>query len=103
MPSRAFGPAFARRHLHHRRNPTMSWRKGKMPMPVRVKKLIGTVLLVLLVAVYALVATIVAVAQLSQSGPLVHLAYFFLTGFLWVLPAMLIVNWMVKPPRGKAG
>lgn len=72
-------------------------------MPVRVKKLIGTVLLVLLVAVYALVATIVAVAQLSQSGPLVHLAYFFFTGLLWVLPAMLIVNWMVKPPRRKVG
>ena len=72
-------------------------------MPVRVKKLIGTVLLVLLVAVYALVATIVAVAQLSQSGPLVHLAYFLFTGLLWVLPAMLIVNWMIRPPRRKAG
>ena len=52
-------------------------------MPVRLKKLIGTVLLVLLVAVYAIVATIVAVAQLAESGPLVHLAYFFLTGLLW--------------------
>ena len=72
-------------------------------MPVRLKKLIGTVLLVLLVAVYAIVATIVAVAHLAESGPLAHLAYFFLTGFLWVLPAMLIIKWMVKPPREKAG
>ena len=72
-------------------------------MPVRVKKLIGTVLLVLLVAVYALVATMVAVAQLAESGPLVHLAYFFVTGLLWVLPAMLIIRWMIKPPRRKAG
>lgn len=72
-------------------------------MPVRVKKLIGTVLLVILVAVYALVATIVAVAQLAESGPLVHLAYFFFTGLLWVLPAMLIIRWMVAPPRGRAG
>lgn len=68
-------------------------------MPVRLKKLIGTVLLVLLVALYAIVATIVAVAQLAESGPVVHLAYFFLTGLLWVLPAMLIIKWMVKPPR----
>lgn len=68
-------------------------------MPVRLKKLIGTVLLVALVVVYALVATIVAVAQLAESGPLVHLAYFLLTGMLWVLPAMLIIKWMVKPPR----
>ena len=68
-------------------------------MPVRVKKLIGTILLVLLVAIYAVVATIVAVAQLAESGPLVHLAYFFVTGFLWVLPAMLIIKWMTVPPK----
>lgn len=71
-------------------------------MPVRVKKLIGTVLLVLLVAIYALVATIVAVAQLAESGPLVHLAYFFFTGILWVVPAMGIIKWMVTPPRWSA-
>jgi hypothetical protein len=76
--------------------------KGNDDMPVRVKKLIGPVLLVLLVAVYAVVATIVAVAQFSQSGPLVHLAYFFVSGLLWVLPAMLIVRWMILPPRRKA-
>ncbi|MBE1203517.1 DUF2842 domain-containing protein [Aminobacter carboxidus] len=68
-------------------------------MPVRVKKLIGTVLLVLLVIVYALIATMVAVAQLSQSGPVVHLLFFFLSGLLWILPAMLIIKWMVKPSR----
>ncbi|MEO5324326.1 DUF2842 domain-containing protein [Mesorhizobium sp. CC13] len=66
-------------------------------MPVRVKKLIGTVLLVLLVVIYALVATMVAVAQLAQSGALVHLVFFFLSGLLWVLPAMWIIKWMVKP------
>lgn len=71
-------------------------------MPVRVKKLIGTVLLVALVLVYALVATIVAMAQFAESGPLVHLAYFFFSGLLWVLPAMLIVKWMITPPRDRA-
>jgi hypothetical protein len=68
-------------------------------MPVRLKKLIGTVLLVALVIVYALVATIVAVAQLSESGPLVHLAFFLIGGFVWVLPAMLIIKWMAGPPQ----
>lgn len=72
-------------------------------MPVRLKKLIGTVLLVTLVCVYAVLATIVAVAQLSESGPLVHLAYFLLSGLLWVLPAMLIIKWMNRPPRSTAG
>lgn len=72
-------------------------------MPVRLKSLIGTILLVLLVVIYALVATIVAVAQLAGSGPLVHLAYFFVTGLLWVLPAMLIIKWALKPPPSSAG
>jgi hypothetical protein len=68
-------------------------------MPLRLKKLIGTILLILLVIVYALVATMVAVAQLSQSGPLAHLAFFLLTGLLWILPAMAIIKWMILPPK----
>ncbi|MCB1424196.1 MAG: DUF2842 domain-containing protein [Zhengella sp.] len=68
-------------------------------MPVRLKKLVGTVLLVLLVIIYALVATTVAVARLGESGPLVHLAYFLFTGMLWVVPAMFIISWMNRPPR----
>lgn len=71
-------------------------------MPMRLKKLIGTVLLVALVIVYAIVATIVAVAQLSQSGPLVHLAFFLFSGLLWVLPAMGIIKWLIIEPRPKA-
>lgn len=69
-------------------------------MPVRLKKLIGTVLLIVLVVVYALVATLIAVAQLSQSGPLVHLAFFLFSGLLWILPAMAIIKWMILPPKG---
>jgi hypothetical protein len=68
-------------------------------MPVRLKKLIGTFLLVALVIVYALVATIVAVAQLAESGPLVHFLYFLLGGLVWILPAMVIIKWMATPPR----
>ena len=71
-------------------------------MPIRLKKLIGTILLVALVIVYALVATMVAVAQLSESGPLVHLAFFLFSGILWILPAMGIIKWLILPPRPKS-
>ena len=71
-------------------------------MPVRLKKLIGTVLLIVLVVTYALVATLVAVAQFSQSGPLTHLAFFFVSGLLWILPAMGIIKWMLSVPREAA-
>lgn len=68
-------------------------------MPIRLKKLIGAFMLVLLVIVYAVVATMVAVAQLSQSGPVVHLAFFFFSGLLWILPAMVIIKWMMIGPE----
>jgi hypothetical protein len=70
-------------------------------MPIRLKKLIGTILLVLLVVVYAVVATVVAVAQFSESGPLVHLTFFVVSGLLWILPAMGIIKWLIIEPRPK--
>lgn len=70
-------------------------------MPIRLKKLIGTLLLITLVIIYALVATTVAVAQLSESGPLAHLAFFLLSGLLWILPAMGIIKWMMLGPKIK--
>lgn len=70
-------------------------------MPVRLKKLIGTVILVVLVIVYALSASAVAVARLGDAGPVLHLIYFFVTGILWIVPAMFVIRWMIKPSRGR--
>jgi len=78
-----------------------NWEKENCTMPVRLKKLIGTFLLVSLVIVYAVFATIIAVAHLAESSAWVHLLYFFATGILWVLPAMGIIWWMAQPPRKK--
>lgn len=69
-------------------------------MPLRLRKLIGTILILLLVIVYALAATTFASLLLGASPWWVHLLYFLLTGLLWILPAMLIIKWMEKPsPR----
>ena len=70
-------------------------------MPARLKKFIGTILLILLVITYALVATTIAVARLAETGTLAHLAYFFFSGLLWVLPAMWLIKWMAGPPQAK--
>ena len=66
-------------------------------MPVRLRKFIGTVLIVILVIVYALAATTFASLLLGTSPWWVHLLYFTLTGLLWILPAMLIIKWMAGP------
>jgi hypothetical protein len=69
-------------------------------MPVRLRKLIGTLLIIVLVIVYAMVATTIAASTLAQSAWYVHFAYFLLSGLIWILPAMLIIKWMEGPrPR----
>ncbi|WP_309086567.1 DUF2842 domain-containing protein [Chelativorans sp.] len=70
-------------------------------MPIRLRKFIGMVLLVLLVVVYAVVSTAVAVAQLADKSALVHLAFYLFSGLFWILPAMLLVKWMEGKPRQK--
>lgn len=70
-------------------------------MHPRIRKLIGTVLLVLIVCVYALLATMIAVAQLAESHWSIHLLYFALTGLLWIVPAMFIIKWMEGPVKKK--
>lgn len=70
-------------------------------MPLRLKKLIGMILLVTLVIVYALFAMTVAVTRLAESGAAAHLLFFILSGLAWVLPAMLIVKWMAGPRPAK--
>jgi hypothetical protein len=66
-------------------------------MPVRVRKFIGTILLIVLVLGYAFIATTVAVNALGASPWYVHLAYFFFSGLLWILPAMVLIKWMIGP------
>ena len=65
-------------------------------MSPSMRKLVGTVLIVVLVIVYALVATTIASVKLADSAWWVHLIYFFFTGLLWVLPAMWLISWMSK-------
>jgi hypothetical protein len=65
-------------------------------MPKTLRKLIGTVSIVVLVLLYALLATVIASATLGSAHWTIHFLYFLFTGLLWVLPAMWIIKWMHK-------
>ncbi|MDQ0454052.1 DUF2842 domain-containing protein [Rhizobium paknamense] len=66
-------------------------------MPVRLRKFIGTFLIVALVILYALIATTIATLALAQSPWWVHLLYFLGSGVFWVVPAMFLIKWMAGP------
>ncbi|TWF56692.1 DUF2842 domain-containing protein [Neorhizobium alkalisoli] len=64
-----------------------------------VKSFIGTILIIVLVIVYALAATTIASLLLGTAPWWVHFLYFLISGLLWILPAMLIIKWMAGGRR----
>ncbi len=67
----------------------------------KLRSFIGTILIILIVSVYALLATTIATAPLATAPWWAHLLYFLLTGLLWVIPAMLVIKWMAGPFKKK--
>ena len=66
-------------------------------MPIRLRKLIGAVLLILLVAVWALLAAAFAQMPLVAESRILAAVYYVVVGVGWVLPAMPLVRWMSRP------
>lgn len=68
-------------------------------MPDRLRKLIGTIVLVIFVSVYALTAMTVAAAKLPGTSRLTQLVFYAVAGLAWVIPAAALIAWMQKPRR----
>ena len=66
-------------------------------MTVRTRKLIGAVLLLALIVVYALAAMLAAVVLQVRATPVVELAFYIVAGLAWVVPAGLLIRWMARP------
>jgi hypothetical protein len=65
-------------------------------MSIRTRKLIGTVALLLLVCIWALLAMALAQSVLTDINGLVAAIYYVVAGLGWVLPAMPLISWMAK-------
>ena len=63
-------------------------------MTPRVKKFIGTLLLLLFVAFYAFAMMLVAGAVLPHGNKVLELGFYAVAGLLWVVPAGLLISWM---------
>jgi Protein of unknown function (DUF2842) len=69
-------------------------------MPLRLRKFIGAVALFILVVVWALVAMALAQMPAIRDNAIASVAYYVIAGLGWCLPAIPIVTWMSKQPRG---
>ena len=66
-------------------------------MPARTRKLIGTIVLLLFLAVYATVAAVIGSGRIALAPTWVQFAFFLTTGLAWVIPAGLLIGWMQRP------
>jgi hypothetical protein len=71
-------------------------------MSIRIRKLIGTVALFVLVSVWALLAMALAQSALTDTNYWVAALYYAVAGLGWVLPAMPLIRWMLRPDRRRA-
>jgi Protein of unknown function (DUF2842) len=66
-------------------------------MRMRTRKLVGTVLMILLVLVYFAIAVEITTSWLATAHYAVQLLGYLVAGFLWIIPAGAIIKWMSKP------
>ena len=66
-------------------------------MTQRTRKAIGTLLTVLFLVVYALVAMAIGGNYAVGRGTAMELTYFVGAGVLWLPVVMVIIRWMSKP------
>jgi hypothetical protein len=71
-------------------------------MRPRIRKLIGAVALLIFIPAWAVVTVAVAVARLPGASILGHTLFFAVAGLLWVIPAGLVIRWMLGPREGDA-
>lgn len=69
-------------------------------MSARARKLIGGVVMIVFVAVYALIAMALAQSRpLQEAPPLAQTLGYIVLGLAWTLPLMPLIKWMERPDR----
>jgi hypothetical protein len=63
-------------------------------MPVRLKRLIGTIIIVVFVVFYALTASLAGDVIVKHQPIWLQLIYFAIAGLLWIFPVGALIYWM---------
>ena len=68
-------------------------------MSIRLRKFIGTIVLLMLVLSWSMIAMAIAQFPAIKANGLIEGLYYVVAGIGWVLPAMLLIRWMLRPGR----
>jgi len=66
-------------------------------MRIRTRKFVGTVTLILFIAIYSLVVMAFAASRVVGLSYFVEVAFFLVAGLAWIIPAGLLIRWMQRP------
>ena len=66
-------------------------------MTIRTRKFLGAIALILLAAVWSLLGMVLAQLPVIANSGWLQAGYYVVVGIGWVLPAMPIVSWMLRP------
>jgi Protein of unknown function (DUF2842) len=66
-------------------------------MSIRLRKLVGAIMLIVLVVTWALLAMALAQSPLVKANGAIEVIYYVVAGLGWVLPAMPLIRWMSRP------
>ncbi|MBP0582966.1 DUF2842 domain-containing protein [Labrys sp. LIt4] len=62
-----------------------------------LRKLVGSLAMLVLVVVYALLAMALAEGRITDAPAWLQPILYAILGLAWIFPAMLIIKWMEKP------
>ncbi len=66
-------------------------------MTIRTRKFLGAIALILLAAVWSLLGMVLAQLPVIANSGWLQPVYYVVVGMGWMLPAMPIVSWMLRP------
>ena len=66
-------------------------------MTIRQRKLIGAIVLPMLVLSWSMIAMAIAQYPAIKANGLIEAIYYVVAGLGWILPAMPLVRWMLRP------
>lgn len=70
-------------------------------MSPHIKKLIGTLIILVWLVVYSLIAMGVGAHLLPHAGGIVTFVYYLVAGTVWIIPVGLMLPWMHREPAKK--
>ena len=69
-------------------------------MPIRIRKLIGALFMVVYVIFYALIAMALAQSRpLQEASPYVQPFLYAILGLVWIVPLLPLITWMAREDR----